>query len=164
MDKKPKLNHRQTLFVAAFLKHGNAAQAAREAGYNPETSNQTGYNLMNRDRYPAVTDAIKAAQKKVMEEGEYNLKKAMAECEDAMNFAKETKNANALAKAVELRTKLNGLLVEKHDIKQVGFHVNVNGIDFSKRDNTPQLNGSVDVTASIVAAKDEEDDDGEDLF
>jgi hypothetical protein len=37
----------------------------------------------------------------------------MKEAGQAMEFAKETGNANAYVKAVELRAKLNGLLIDK---------------------------------------------------
>lgn len=58
----------------------------------------------------------------------HNLEKAMAEAEEAMRFAKETENANAYVKAVEHRAKLNGLLVDRQEVKQVGFTIQIAGI------------------------------------
>ncbi len=51
-------------------------------------------------------------------ENDYTREKAMDELEATMKFARETKNAGALAKAVELRTKLAGLLIERRDVRQ----------------------------------------------
>lgn len=42
----------------------------------------------------------------------YTAEKAMQECEEAMAFAKANRNAMALCKIVELRSRLSGLLQE----------------------------------------------------
>lgn len=59
----------------------------------------------------------------------YNAEQAMLEAEEAMQFARETENANAFVKAIELRSKLKGLLIEKHQVQQVGFQINIGGIE-----------------------------------
>ncbi len=127
-----RLRPKQAKFVQEVVKHGNAAAAARAAGYAKNSSTVAGSQLMKQ---PAVKEALNEIRNKVVEDGAYNLKMAMAECTEAMAFAKLTENANAYTKAVELRAKLNGLMVERHDMRTVGFHVSVTGIDFSKRNS-----------------------------
>ena len=128
------LNPNQARFVAEYLKHGVAKAAAEAAGYKHGA--ESGYALM---QMPAVKEAIDNARKEIVAEGTYNLKKAMKETDEGIQFAKDTENANALAKLIELRAKLNGLLIEKVAHTMVGFHVSVGGIDFSKRDGQAQL-------------------------
>jgi hypothetical protein len=53
----------------------------------------------------------------------YTANKAMAECEEAMAFAKANKNAMAFCKVVELRARLSGLL---QDVLRIE-HVDVRG-------------------------------------
>lgn len=76
---------------------------------------------------PIVKALVAEAQKAVQAKINYGLEQAMQEAQDAIEFAKKTENANAYVKAVELRTKLNGLLVEKLDVRQSGFTLNVHG-------------------------------------
>lgn len=147
------LNPQQAKFVAEYLRHSNGTAAAKSAGYTSPT--QASVTLLKN---PAVKEALDKPRKALEAEGLYNLKAAMKECEDAMAFAKETENANAYTKAVELRAKLNGLMVEKHDMRTVGFHVSVDGIDFSKR------NSSVEIEAGEVIELEKTEDTGEDLL
>ncbi len=155
--KAGQLNPRQARFAAEYLKHGNGEAAAIAAGYTENNAAWTADNLLKN--CPGVIELIAQSRKAVAVEGTYNLKTAMKECEDTMELAVKTENANAYAKAVELRSKLNGLLVEKHDVRQVGFHVSVGGIDFNKRDGTEPIPDEIDITATS-----KEDDDAEDLF
>lgn len=150
----------QAKFVAEYLRHSNGKAAAIAAGYSEDRAASTASELLAK--HPAVIEAVSAARKSLVAEGTYNLKMAMDEAKAAMDFAKETENANAYTKAVELRSKLNGLLIEKHAHTMVGFHVSVGGIDFSKRDGIPS-EPAIDVMAEIKTVNDEEDDGG-DLF
>ena len=49
----------------------------------------------------------------------YDLTTAMKECEDVIAFARQHKNSMAYCKAVELRAKLSGLLIEKVEVVSV---------------------------------------------
>ena len=132
--KNKKLNPKQAAFVKEYLKHGNATLAATSAGYaikKPQHAKNAGYALLERG---PVKMAIEEARRSLQKESGYNLERAMSEAEDAMAFARDTENANALVKAVELRTKLNGLLIEKQDIRALGaFQIQIVGIN-RKRD------------------------------
>lgn len=122
MSEKP-LNLSQLRFIAEYVKDGNAKRAAIAAGYAEKSAKSIGYSLL---QVPAVQDAVEATRKEVQVQAVYNLAESMREAEEAMKFAKETENANAYVKAVELRSKLNGLLIERVDLRaQSGFHVNI---------------------------------------
>ncbi len=125
------LNPKHAIFVSEYVKHGNGSAAALAAGYAESNVSTTATLLLKRED---VKSAIAVVRKELSVQGVYNLKTAMSEADAAMAFAKETKNANAYVKAVELRSKLSGLMIERHDMKVVGFHVSVAGIDFTKRD------------------------------
>ncbi len=58
----------------------------------------------------------------------YNTPAAMAELAEAMAFARETKNATALARCIELRARLSGLLTEKQSA-QTQFKIVIAGLD-----------------------------------
>lgn len=151
-----KLTPQQAKFVAEYLRHGEGKAAAIAAGYSEHSAASQASVMLSTNE--AVKEAIAAARNTLIAEGTYNLKTAMKEAEDAMQFAKDTDNANAYTKAVELRAKLNGLLIEKHAHTMVGFSVNVGGIDFSKRDGQPQLTGQSENEVVEI------EDDGSDLI
>ena len=62
----------------------------------------------------------------------YTANKAMAECEEAMAFAKANKNAMAFCKVIELRARLSGLL---QDVLRVEC-VNIKGAIDEARNRT----------------------------
>jgi phage terminase small subunit len=117
------LTPRQVLAVEGKLKGMTNAEIAKHAGY--PSPNSAGVALNRSDPVQAV---IAQARKEVVAQLGYTAVEAMKEAEDAMAFAKLTENANALVKAVELRSKLQGLLVEKVDMRTSSFSVNIHGI------------------------------------
>lgn len=114
-------------FVTAYLAHGDGTRAAVEAGYSEASADSQACVLLLHNTY--VRGKVEAARAKIQAKGVYNLEKAMREADDAIEFARSTKNANAYVKAVELKSKLNGLLVEKHEVKQVGFQIQIRGVN-----------------------------------
>jgi hypothetical protein len=70
---------------------------------------------------PEVRAALEAGWEAIRKDSVYTATKAMQECEEAMAFAKATKNAMALIRAIEIRAKLSGLL---HDVLRIE-HVDV---------------------------------------
>ena len=52
------LTDKESKFVAAYLRHFNAARAAREAGYSVKTARQTGHENLTK---PHIRDAIRKA-------------------------------------------------------------------------------------------------------
>jgi hypothetical protein len=120
------LKPREAKFIAEYLKDSNGSRAAIASGYSGNSAAQEAYRLLHEN--PGVMAAIAEARKGLKELGIYNLEKAMKEADDVIAFAKETENANAYAKAFELKAKLNGLLVEKHDVRTSGFVLQISGI------------------------------------
>lgn len=130
------LNPQQQLFIQDYLIHGNGARAARTAGYSERNSaHQAAFML----KTPRIKKAIEEGQKASQARMSYGLDEAMREAEDCINFAKQTDNANAYAKAIELRMRLNGLIIDKHDVRSLGnFKLVIEGV----RDPLPSLPSS----------------------
>jgi hypothetical protein len=79
---------------------------------------------------PPVMLAVDLGKREMAEKAGYTASAAMQEANDAIEFAKATKNANAYVKAVELRAKMSGLLVDRVDVRSLtAFSINLSGID-----------------------------------
>lgn len=59
-----KLNQRQRLFIGAYLKHGNAGQAAREAGYADRSADMQASRLLKNDKIRNEIKRIRAKTEK----------------------------------------------------------------------------------------------------
>jgi phage terminase small subunit len=121
---KPRFTIKQQRFVQAYKTSGNINEAARKAGYSVKNR-----SLSKILASPPVLAELEKHKQEVIASGRYGYEKAMKECEEAMIFSRETENAAALVKAIELKTKLSGLMIEKHEVKQVGFSVVISGVD-----------------------------------
>lgn len=126
MKTKP-LTERQKKFTQEYLKTGNKRKAALAAGYSAKNLDHVGFKLTHK--HAVVSKVIAEAQKEVQKKMAYTLESAMRECDDTISFARETENANAMAKAVELKAKLNGLLVEKHEHSGAALQIQINRFD-----------------------------------
>lgn len=145
----------QEKFLKAHAEGVGVLKAAEVAGYSkPKSSLST---ILNS---PAVAGALEERRKVVAEKIVYTAVEAMKEAEEGMKFARETRNANAYVKAVELRTKLQGLLVEKHDFRMAGqFAINIKGIDDKPTIDIPVGDGRLALPLSAQEpAEDEEVD------
>jgi phage terminase small subunit len=132
-----KLTPRKLSFISAYLSGKGGAESAMAAGYSPGNARHRAYELLNND--PLVVEAIKDAQEKLRREANFNAEKAMDELNDAMKFARETKNATALARCIELRAKLAGLLDTRDKGPTTAFQINIAGLD------TPEPAASVSI-------------------
>lgn len=94
-------------FVSEIALGKSGAEAARAAGYS---SRNAATRLMHR---PEIVAAIEAEKAKIREHTLYDVDKAMAETDKAIEMSRETRNPAAMVKAIELRAKLNGLLVDR---------------------------------------------------
>lgn len=144
-DKKSKrlLTPRETKFVEVYLSCSNASQAARAAGYAENNIRHIAHQIKKR---PHVAAAIAAVRSSMIEKGKYDLEKAMEDAEETYSLGREERNPMAMAKTVELMAKLNGLLIEKHDVRHAGFIVKISGLD-----NEPE--DALDFTISGPAAR-----------
>jgi phage terminase small subunit len=145
VPKVTKLNPRQMKFVEAYLRHGNANQACKEAGY--------GKNMAHAVMKSALVQAaIEKARKKSQERNAFTLDSAMMLARHAFQVGEQTGNAMAMTKAAELMAKLNGLLVEKIDLRaQTQFSIQIGGLALPTY--------AKDVSPKIEAPK-EDDDSG----
>lgn len=132
------LTEREQLFIDAYLKGSTYADAARAAGVGDETARSKGYMMAKK---PAVAAAIKAAQNTVAEKRAYDLEAAIKEIDQRITTASTAKQHSAVAKMMELKMKAHGLLVEKFDVRQSGFQVNIMGIP-----NSTEERPLIDVT------------------
>ena len=64
-----------------------------------------------------VAARVAELRKPVIEKLRYGLEQAMREAEEAYTVSKAKENGGAMVAAVTLRAKLNGLLVEKKEIR-----------------------------------------------
>lgn len=142
-DMKPQ----HKVFLDHYLKSGNGAEAARVAGYAKSNAAQTASQLL---RTPAMKEAVLKAREGSIEATSYTLDKAMRETDACIEFAKITKNAGAMIKSIEHKAKLNGLLVEKHEVKTAGFVINISGMD--DLNNLPEAN-KLDLLSSPTEVK-----------
>jgi hypothetical protein len=123
---------RQRRFVEEFMRPTagvlNATQAAIRAGYPAGTANRMANRLMKKPRIKAAVEAMRA---EIAERSAYTVERAMLELDDAMTFAKATDNASAFTRAVELRARIAGVLVDRIDARvAVGtFAINVIGME-----------------------------------
>lgn len=85
-------------------------QAALEAGFHSKTG------AYRAERNPIVRGYLNEIQRNAAVRVGYVVATAMAEAKDAMSFARETENATAYVKAVELRAKLSGLLIDRVEV------------------------------------------------
>ncbi|WP_119462932.1 terminase small subunit [Rhodospirillaceae bacterium SYSU D60014] len=116
-----------TDFAAHYLKGGSASAAARAIGYAPASARKTASRLL---KDPTVQEMIEKARSELQARASYSADSAMKELDQAMDFARETGNATALARVIELRAKLAGLMVERVDQRQLGgFQVRIIGVD-----------------------------------
>lgn len=116
----------QQKFVAEYLRTSQPRASAVSAGYGEKNAKSMAYQLL---KHPLVKVEIEKARALVQEEGIYNLKKAMADADEAYQVAKEKNNPAAMTAAATLKAKLSGLMVERSEVKSVGFQIVISGYE-----------------------------------
>ena len=129
--KRNPLNDKQRKFVENYLRHGNAKQAAIQAGYARAGAGTQAYDMLNKNK--TVMWEVEKARKKSDARAAYNYEQAMSEFEHGMKMAEDTENAGAYIKGAEMRSKLSGLLVEKLQVS-AGFQIQISGITDEPRE------------------------------
>lgn len=118
-EAKP-LPPRWQAFVGAYVQNGgNGAQAAIAAGFKPHSAKHRAWSLLQR---PDVQAAISAGRERIREDYRYDTERAMKDLDDAIKFSRETKNATAMCRAIELQARIAGVLSDSLSLK-------VNSID-----------------------------------
>ena len=104
------LSLKQATFVRHYASGDSAAMAARKAGYASSQSDRASQHVLSN---PKVRAAVEAARLEIQAATQYDATRAMADLTRVVEFARETRNATAMARATELMMKLNGLLVDR---------------------------------------------------
>jgi phage terminase small subunit len=104
------LTDKQRHFVENISCGMPSRAAALAAGYSASFSKVAGHRFRRR---PAVVAAVEAIREQGRTLAAYDLAAAMREANDAATFARANKNSMALVKAVELRARLSGLLIDR---------------------------------------------------
>ena len=113
-----KLTAKQEAFAQAILAGMTQADAYRTAygqkAMKNETVQQAASRLMANSKVSARVAQLRAPVTKKLQ---YGLEQAMEEAMAAYNVALEKGNGGAMVAAAQLRAKLNGLLVERKEIR-----------------------------------------------
>ena len=112
------LTAKQEAFCIAIIKGMSQADAYRSA-YNAgsmknETIQKRASELMSDGEVAGRVEELRAP---IVEEAQYALKDAMDEAREAFDVAKGKENGGAMVAAVALRAKLNGLLIDRSEVK-----------------------------------------------
>lgn len=110
------LTHRQRLYAENIARGLDSPAAAKSAGYSDSFAKVAAYRLGKK---PEVAQAIASIQTEGRRLACYDVTVAMREANDAAAFARANKNSMALVKAVELRAKLSGLLIDRVEVVAV---------------------------------------------
>src|SRR5829696_1330190 len=108
------LSPRQRAYVKHRAQGVSPTQAAKAAGFSASYADKAGSTLETLPPIVAMLSEIREEAKRM---AVYDLTKAMDEAQMVIDFAKAHRNPMALCKAVELRAKLCGLLVEQLHVK-----------------------------------------------
>ncbi len=110
------LTSKQEAFAQAIVSGNTQADAYRKAfsagKMKDETIQQAASRLMADSKVTARVEELRAP---VIAKLQYGLEEAMLEAADSFRVAKAKENGGAMVAAVQLRAKLNGLLVEKRE-------------------------------------------------
>lgn len=113
MNDKRRMTPKQEVYVANLSRGMDSRAAAKAAGFSPSYSAVAAYRLKTK---PAVAEALAEIRQEGREQAVFGIVQAMAEADSAAQFARLHKNPMAFVKAVELRAKLSGLLIEKIEV------------------------------------------------
>ena len=104
------LTPRQERYVSFVLSGLTETEAARRAGYGAAYSKVAGSRI---GIIPVVKMAIEKGQAQLREKALYEVEQAVAEVDKAIAFGYERTNPMSVAKLLELKCKLYGLLIER---------------------------------------------------
>jgi hypothetical protein len=122
---------RKAKFILNVAAGMTPIEALLAAGWQAShTVAKTTANKILRDDEPAK-NALTLIKLELAKKAEYGFEKFMAEMNDAIRFAKSTNNATALVRAIELKGKASGHIVDRVDTRSVstGFSIQIAGVE-----------------------------------
>lgn len=108
-----KLTSRQARYVSFVVSGLSEADAARQAGYGRVYSKGAASQISTR---PAVKRAIQQEQANLRKKCLYEVEHAVEEIDRAIAFGYKRSNPMSIAKLLDLKCRIFGLLVEKIDL------------------------------------------------
>lgn len=108
------LTPKQLKFIAAYQTGITGVQAAIEAGYSEKTAKHAAYQLMHQT--PLVMTELERIAALVSAQAEVNAQTAMTATDYRIERADKANQHSAVAKLLELKFRLAGLLRDKLDI------------------------------------------------
>jgi hypothetical protein len=126
-----KLNPKKAAFVMNLASGENQTDALLHAGWKcaRKTATSTAARILREDQ--DVQNALQLIRGDLAKRAAYNFDKFMNELDKAIDFAINTKNATAYVRAVELKGKSSGHLVERVDqrVAQAGYALVIQGVE-----------------------------------
>jgi hypothetical protein len=110
--------HRQREFVRRYLEGMSAGDAFLAAGY--KTRNRPSTNASHLLKQPHIQAAVAAGRAALTKRSEWTFARTSKELENGIEFARQTKNATALMRGLELLGKLHGHLIDRAEVKNTG--------------------------------------------
>lgn len=125
-------------FIAAYVVNGGiAAEAARTAGYSEKNSRKTGSKLL---RDPEIAERIEKARQEIRATTGYDSAKAVAELDRNIALARANRADMAVARLLELKLKIHGLLIDRAEIAgRQSLSIVISGIS----DDPPPIDAEV---------------------
>ena len=94
------LNEKQEKFAQSYILHRNATEAAKNAGYAPDSAANQGYRLMQNQE---VVDRVHELEQQLETDVD-----VIGELEKQYEFAKNNGHSNSALKALELLSRIRG--------------------------------------------------------
>lgn len=129
MAKRNSLTPRQTQALAHYLSGKSGSESARLAGYSPRNARRVSSELFGKN--PLALAAIAEHRDRLRTEANFSAEKAMLELNEQIAKATDAKQYSAVARLVELKMKMCGLLTEKKDAPQSSLTLNIVGVDMA---------------------------------
>ena len=113
------LTPKQEAFAVAYLKHGNATQAYKDAGYAWENMTESTLNgeASRLLKHPQISRRVRESQERAAKKVDYTLEKALEFAMEDRDQAKELGQMGAANAANKLAAELMGMLNHKQTLK-----------------------------------------------
>ena len=105
------LNEKQEKFCQNYILHRNATEAAKAAGYAPESAKNQGYRLLQNSEIKTRVEELESELTTTVD--------VISEVERQYSVAKEGKHTNSALKALELLSRVRGAKPEKDSMVSV---------------------------------------------
>jgi len=105
------MTNKQTLFIKYYLTHFNATKAALDAGYNPNTATEIGYENLTK---PHIKKEIEEEVKRVVERSDEKIAKLIKKLDDMIDDP-ETRPADKL-KAMDMLGKYLKMFTDRIEV------------------------------------------------